>query len=281
MPFLKGAKARLIRALKVDACRGMDPDSIHQASFHAAMLERKPPLKAFYADTYRHMVDLRQRFLPEASGREIEIGSGGGFFREIRPRIWTTDIRPLPGVNGVLDACRMPFRDGSIAAIYVCFSLHHIPRVREFLKEASRVLKPGGGIIATEPYWGPMGKVFFSALCDEPYLPQAPTWEFESLSPMSDSNQALSYILLERDREVLEREFPSLRVVYQRPFPSLRYLLAGALCGPQFLPTPLFGAVRRAESLLSASFFLHWSTIFHAFVLRKDGDGNGNAGPPS
>ena len=83
-------KARLIRALKVPASRDLDLDSVHQARFHAAMLARKPPLRAFYAGTYRHMIDLRERLLPEVFGPEIEIGSGGGFFQEIRPRAWTT-----------------------------------------------------------------------------------------------------------------------------------------------------------------------------------------------
>ncbi len=263
-------KARLIRALKVKDCRGMDMDSIWQARFQSSMFERKPPLREFYASTYRHMIALRHRFLVDDPGREVEIGSGGGFLREIRPRVWTTDVRALPRVNGVLDACHMPFRDESVTVIYACFSLHHIPRIRGFLQEAVRVLRPGGGIIATEPYWGPLGKVFFSCLCEEPYRPSAP-WEFESSSPMHDANQALSYILLERDRDVLEREFPSLRVEYQQPFPSLQYLLAGALCGPQFLPTRLFGVARKAEAMLASPRFLHWASIFHAFVLKKAG----------
>jgi len=50
----------------------------------------------------------------------------------------------LPLVQG--DACVLPFRDASFEALYCINAVHHFPAAHEFLVEARRVLRPGGGI---------------------------------------------------------------------------------------------------------------------------------------
>jgi len=258
-------KNAIINLLKVPDYREIDPDSLEAAGLQAEVFQKKKPLRHFYTQMYQHMVSLRNQYLINVTGDEIEIGSGGGFFKEIHPHVITTDIKPVPGIDRVMDACQMPFADHSLAVIYASLSLHHIPQIRKFLNEARRVLKPNGGIIATEPYWGLMGQIFFKYFCLEQYDAHA-EWENPSSGPMSGPNQALSYILLKRDRKIFENEFPDLRIEYQSPFGSLEYLLAGALSGPQFLPTPMFKIVHFIEKVLP---IIPLTSVFHAFVIKK------------
>ena len=161
----------------------------------------------------------------------------------------------------------MHLKDGSVAVIYSLFCIHHIPRIRDFFKEALRVLEPGGLIVAIDPYWSPLGALFFRYFCSEPYAPDAKRWEFDGQGPMSCSNQALSYILLKRDRALFEAEFPRLRVVHQEPLASLDYLCAGALWGRQFFPTSVCRLAGKLEERSGP--LKRLVSVFHSFVYRK------------
>ncbi len=51
----------------------------------------------------------------------------------------------------VADATRMPYRDGLFDAIFESGVVHHIPDWRAAVREAGRVLKPGGRFCFAEP----------------------------------------------------------------------------------------------------------------------------------
>lgn len=48
------------------------------------------------------------------------------------------------------DAKRLPFEDGSFDAVFSNTILHHIPDPRPFLREARRVLRPGGTLLVRD-----------------------------------------------------------------------------------------------------------------------------------
>ena len=50
-----------------------------------------------------------------------------------------------------LDANRLPFRDGSVSAVFGHSVLHHIARFEDTLREGYRVLRPGGVAMCGEP----------------------------------------------------------------------------------------------------------------------------------
>ncbi|MFC7185672.1 class I SAM-dependent methyltransferase [Halorubrum yunnanense] len=58
------------------------------------------------------------------------------------------DERGLSGVAG--DAGRLPFRDVSVDAITVVDAFHHLPDQEAAIREAGRVLAPGGALVVRE-----------------------------------------------------------------------------------------------------------------------------------
>jgi ubiquinone/menaquinone biosynthesis C-methylase UbiE len=117
--------------------------------------------------------DRAQRMLPKPRyGKVLEVGAGTGFFVL---NLWqagyveephATDIAP-----GMVAACMenarrlgcdlrgrtadaegLPYEDGTFDLVVGHAFLHHLPEPRDFLKEAFRVLKPGGAVwVAGEP----------------------------------------------------------------------------------------------------------------------------------
>jgi ubiquinone/menaquinone biosynthesis C-methylase UbiE len=55
-------------------------------------------------------------------------------------------------VDVVLDARRFPFRDGSIKAVFMLNTMHHIPDVELFFYELERCLVPGGRVFIIDQY---------------------------------------------------------------------------------------------------------------------------------
>ena len=99
----------------------------------------------------------------------------------------------------------------------------------------------GGGIIMIEPYYGPLARFLFKRLhSSEGYETNVPTWESEAnMGAMSNANQALSYVVFAKDREIFEQEFPELELLVDRPHTHLRYLLSGGVNFRQLVPKAL------------------------------------------
>jgi hypothetical protein len=170
--------------------RGVDLGSTEAAEIQRRIVTTKPSLRRVYERVYAKMLAATDRYVPGAKVR-IELGSGGGFLPEVDPSIVASDIRPIPGLDLVFDAQHAPFRDAGVDAILAMHVIHHIPRIRLFFAELERVLRPGGALIAVEPYWSPMAKVMYKHMHPEPFDERADRWEFESSGPMM-SNQAMS-----------------------------------------------------------------------------------------
>jgi SAM-dependent methyltransferase len=181
----------------------------------------------------------------------------------------TSDIKPLPFVDLVTRAENLPFDDGALRAIYAINVFHHLPSPRLFFKELTRVLHAGGGIIMIEPYYGPLARFVFKRLhSSEGYEMNVPTWESEAdMRAMSNANQALSYVVFARDREIFEQEFPELELLVDRPHTHLRYLLSGGVNFRQLVPKALGSFIAGVESLLSP--LNPCLALQHTIVLRS------------
>ena len=189
----------------------------------------------------------------------------------MHPNLLVTDVVSGPDVEMVLDAQEMTqISDSSVKAIYGLNCFHHLERPRDFFKELNRVLKPGGGVVLIEPYYGLLARPFYRNLHkSEHFNPEQEKWEAASgMGVMSNANQALSYIVFVRDRAQFEQEFPELEIVKISPLQNyLRYLLSGGLNFRQLVPDSFEGAVRIVEKLLypvSSATGLHYQV-----VLRK------------
>jgi len=214
---------------------------------HREIILRKPFLKKLYEDWYSTFLQVEKEI---PGGKFLEIGSGGGFLKEVFPGVITSDILPLECCDRVLSAEEMPFRDGELQGIFMLNVFHHIPHPWMFLKEAERVLSKGGRVVMIEPANSAFGRFIYRNFHHEPFEP-AGEWEFPSSGPLSGSNQALPYIYFERDRVKLEKDFPSLKIrkiQYHTPF---RYLISGGVSMRPLVPSWSFGFFKGMEKMLT------------------------------
>jgi hypothetical protein len=143
--------------------------------------------------------------------------------------------------------------------------------VDKFLREASRVLVPGGVISMVDETHTPFARFFFGTVHPEPYDDKAPSWSFPEGDSMLDSNQALTWIVFDRDRERFAREFPMLKLEQRCFLPWFSYLVSGGVNLRTFFPAFLTSAVGAADRVvrpLDRIFAIHW----HLTIRKNGGD---------
>jgi SAM-dependent methyltransferase len=265
-----GVVIRAVRDWLVEpAVRKLDPDAPDLTVAHRAVLRSKPMLRRLFERFYRECRQADERWFGDCAGLRIEIGSGSSFFKELYPDVLSSDIKALPFVDLVARAEALPVADDSVRALYAINVFHHLPQPRLFFRELLRVLHPGGGAVMIEPYYGPVARGLFRNLhAAERFDPGVPDWETTAASgPMSNANQALSYVVFVRDRRRFEQEFPQLELVLDRPHTHLLYLLSGGVNFRQLAPDWSAPAVEWVERALGP--LDRWLAIQHTVVLRK------------
>jgi len=221
-------------------------DSPERTLCHGEIIRQKKFLRKIYEDWYSiFLTEIKK--LP--GGSIIELGSGGGFFKELEPEVICTDIIDLPGNDLTFSALAMPFAANSVGCLCMIDAMHHIPDSEQFLKEAARVLAKNGKMLMIEPANSLWGRFIYKNFHHEPFNP-AGDWTIPSTGPLSGANGALPWIVFERDKEKFRRKFPELRIEsieYKYP---LVYLLSGGVSRKQFLPDCTFSAIQFLDKLL-------------------------------
>jgi SAM-dependent methyltransferase len=227
------------------AIADMDDPSV--AALHAKIIQRKPFLRLIYSEIYegfKRQVPLR------ADAKVVELGSGGGFIKEVIPNAITSDIRSVPGLDMHFSALSMPFPSNSLDALLMFDVFHHMPDVERFLREASRCLKPGGKILMVEPANTLWGRFIYGCFHHEPFSPTA-GWRLDACGPMSSANGALPWIVFKRDLDTFQTHFPDLHLRRLRPFMPFRYILSGGVSMRQLMPSITYPLVKGVEFLLT------------------------------
>lgn len=209
--------------------------------------DRKPSLRSVYTDLYRQIAERR------IAGPTVEIGGGSGNFKDFAPNTISTDIVSAPWLDAVADASRLPFADATIANIVLFDVLHHIEFPVQFLDEASRVLRPGGRIIFSEPAITPVSNIFYSHLHPEPVDMTADVFAVGSPDPDRDpfdANQAIPTLLMRRQRAQFEQRFPALQIVENRLTSLFAYPLTGGFRPWTLVPAPTVPIVLAIERIL-------------------------------
>ena len=214
---------------------------------HRTVWVRKPSIRA----VYRAWVDwLRASAAPD--GPVVEIGSGPGFVKELWPEVIATDVTAIPYSDRVEDAGAMRFGDGEIATLVLVDVFHHLPDPAAFLREAARVLRPGGRLLMIEPWLGLAGALFYRWIhhegCDARISVEAP-WGSGAKDPM-EGNAALPYLYFGAGG-YLERTEPRLRIVRRERSAGLPWLLSGGFQPFSLMPPALTRAVHGLDRLLS------------------------------
>ena len=239
-----------------------DLDDPRTTLAHRDIILNKPFLKRLYEDWYKMMY----KTLGNSKGIILEIGSGGGFIKELYPNIITSDILPLPNVDQVFSAEKLPFAENELSAILMLNVFHHIPNPHNFLKEAERCLMKGGKIVMIEPANSNLGRFIYKRFHHEPF-DELGSREIKAGNPLSHSNQALPYIYFERDLDLFKKEYPALKIKevnYHSPF---SYVISGGVSRSAMLPYFLYPLVKFKEWLLTP--FSRQLGLFCTVVVEK------------
>ena len=130
--------------------------------------------------------------------------------------------------------------------------LHHLARPERFFQQAARCVKPGGVIVMVEPWVTSWSRLIYRYLHHEPFDPDAPNWELPLGGPLSMANEALAWIIFERDRERFAREYAEWQIRLIRPLMPVRYLISGGVSLRGLMPGWSFDFWRWVESRLES-----------------------------
>lgn len=252
--------------LEIDYLRGVDLDDPRTTSLRRRAIRENTFLSQIYEDWYARIVAS----IPEGPGRVVELGSGAGFLSERLPGLITTETFHLNGMSLIVDGRRMPFSDGALKAVAMTNVLHHIPDVRQFFREVSRVVRPGGVVSMIEPWVSEWSELIYTRLHHEPFDTTAESWEFASAGPLSGANGALPWMVFGRDRIQFEREFRDWGVKRVTPFMPFAYLLSGGVSMRQLMPGWSYRTVRWFESVLEP--MMPRLAMFAHIVMMKELD---------
>lgn len=262
---------KIIRNLLYEVnIKNLDVDSDELIDAHKKNIEKKILLRSAYLYFYKKMQRLSRKYF-FVDGHEIELGSGISFFKEIHPKLKTSDIRNVKGLDYYLDAQAMePIKNNSVRIIYAVNVLHHLPDPNQFFNELVRVLKKGGGCIIIEPHNGLFSRLIHKYLHKDESYDTEGSWENNHINgPLSGANQALSYIIFERDKEKFEKMYGHDLEVINKSYNlnGLRFFLSGGLNFIQLVPSFMNKPIQFFEKIL-APIAKHW-TLTRTIVIRK------------
>ena len=177
---------------------------------------------------YREWYELISKLLSEVDGINIELGCGASFIDQINKSIKKTDVFLNSNTDFKLNAMDIGKDfENKISNIILVNVFHHISNPELFLKSAEKSLLVGGRIIMIEPsnnYWS---RLVYKFIDHEPFDTKQIEWEFDSKDPLLDSNQALSWIIFERDYEKFKNLFPMFSLIQKKNMMPFSYLLSG------------------------------------------------------
>lgn len=243
--------------------RGKDLDDPHTTQLRIEMIQQKK----FLRDIYQEWYSIIKEELPPSAKKIVEIGSGAGFLKETIPNLIKTEIFHLPGMDALLDAHYPPFQPNSLSAIVMTDVFHHLSHPRQFFKNSIRALSMNGRIVMIEPWVSRWSKRVYPNFHHEPFDPLVKQWEFPTSGPLSGSNQALPWIIFQRDQLLFTHEFPQLKIKKIQPIMPFRYLLSGGVSLRSFMPGWSTGFWKWFERLFNRNMD-DWA-MFSVIVLEK------------
>src|ERR1700757_1113891 len=148
-----------------------------EAKDRAATLRNRARLSAnknllfWYRELYR---DQFKDFANSAALSILEIGSGTSPLKQFLPNVITSDVLDLDYLDLVFDCHEIDkldaIKDNSLDVISLTNVLHHLKSPIAFLNRAASKLKPGGKVIATEPFFSVISTLIYKYLHYEPVV---------------------------------------------------------------------------------------------------------------
>jgi SAM-dependent methyltransferase len=199
-----------------------------EISQDAAKIRKNALLEEIYNDVYSRIV---AEIPSDQYPRLLELGSGGGFFRDFAPHAVTSECVDVPGIDRTVDACRIGdyFADDSLDAVAGFNVFHHLPHAAGLLSGVSHVLRRGGRLCLVEPWFTPIGQWFYRAIHHEPSVLDPDDWNIVGEGRLGGANSRLPTSVFRDSSARFARQFPELVIVKQQPFHKWLYLASGGL----------------------------------------------------
>ena len=214
---------------------------------------------------YKEWYDIISNSLSEIDGINIELGCGASFIDQVNKSIKKTDIFLNSNTDFKIDAMDIGKNfENKVSNLILVNVFHHISDPELFLKSAEKSLLSGGRIIMIEPsnnYWS---RLVYKFVGHETFDRSQIEWKFASKDPLLDSNQALSWIIFERDYEKFKKLFPMFSLIQKKNMMPFSYLLSG---GHSF--NTRIGKLIRIIRKFERFFFDKNMGIFNLICLEK------------
>jgi SAM-dependent methyltransferase len=231
-----------------------------------ARLGANKNLLFWYRELYR---DQFRDFWNPAALSILEVGSGTSPLKQFYSNAVTSDVLNLDYLDLVFDCHEIDkldaIKDNSLDVVTVTNVLHHLKSPVAFLNRTANTLKPGGTVVATEPFFSLLSSPIFRYLHHEPVDFRISEPELNNVrGPLASANIALPWLIFFRRRDWAEilRENYDVANCCIRHFSALSYMATGGISHKlpvpfwlyrAFFPVDLF--VSRCFPRLCASFF--------------------------
>ena len=207
-----------------------------------ARLDANKNLLFWYRELYRDQF----RDVPDPATLAIlEVGSGTSPLKQYLSNVITSDVLDLDYLDLVFDCHEIDkldaIKDNSIDVITLTNVLHHLKSPIEFLNRATSKLKPGGKVIATEPFFSVLSTPIFKHLHHEQVDFHVSEPELGKVQgPLASANIALPWLIFFRRSDWLQglNEKFDVAALSTWPFSALSYMATGGIS--RKLPIPHF-----------------------------------------
>ena len=250
--------------LTLPEARGLDIDAPETTEMRSRIIQSKPFLRKLYAEWYATIVETLPRHI---SGPVVEIGSGGGFMKNLIPDLITSEVQHIQDVDIVFNGHCLPFRKNSLRGIVMLDVFHHFSRAGQFLTAAIDCIIAGGGVVMIEPWNSCWSRIVYNYLHHEPFETDVKNWDFPDSGPLSGANSALPWLVFERDRSIFEHRFPNWKIQEIALHTPFRYLLSGGVTFRSMMPGSSFNLWRRIETALNP--WMNKLAMFARIVLIR------------
>ena len=177
---------------------------------------------------YKEWYELISKQLSNLEGINLELGCGASFIDEIIKSIKKSDVFFNSNTDFKLNAMDVGKNfENKISNLILVNVFHHISDPEIFLKSAEKSLLSRGRIIMIEPSNNFWSRFVYKLVDHEPFDTSQIEWKFQSKDPLLDSNQALSWIIFERDYKKFKDLFPMFSLIHKKNMMPFSYLLSG------------------------------------------------------
>lgn len=148
------------------APEGAELEKYYPAAYYGSVSDRRFPsaVERLQNVLYRHRVRAVERVLCQGPARALDVGCGRGLLlRAFRERGWKVDGTEMSESAAayardmlkipvqITPAVSLPWPDGTFDVVSMWHVLEHLPDPSVALREAARVLRPGGALFAGAP----------------------------------------------------------------------------------------------------------------------------------